>query len=207
MIELYAITESPPRELPAVASGLTCVDAGDLVALCAPAQDDQALTPGVLWRHAEILDRLMDVCDLLPVRFGTRLPDEVAAARTLSERRAELSEALDRVRGAVELAVRIFSTAIDDERPREGAAYLRSRTARDHAAGAARELVHARLAPHARDVNEHEPQDPKELMRVAYLVDRDEVESFVREVTKLERAETGLRLLCTGPWPPYSFAG
>jgi hypothetical protein len=46
---------------------------------------------------------------------------------------------------------------------------------------------------------------PQELFRAAYLVERDAVESFAAAVARLQKANIGLSILCTGPWPPYSF--
>jgi Gas vesicle synthesis protein GvpL/GvpF len=38
-------------------------------------------------------------------------------------------------------------------------------------------------------------------------VDRGAVESFVELVRRLQDTHSELDVLCTGPWPPYSFAG
>ena len=43
-------------------------------------------------------------------------------------------------------------------------------------------------------------------LRAAYLVDRAHVDAFVAAVRALQREHAGLSVLCTGPWPPYSFA-
>jgi hypothetical protein len=50
------------------------------------------------------------------------------------------------------------------------------------------------------------PRPPSELLRAAYLVDRDAIGAFTRLVARLDDRHPGLQLLCTGPWPPYSFA-
>jgi hypothetical protein len=42
-------------------------------------------------------------------------------------------------------------------------------------------------------------------MAGAYLVPRERIEEFRRSVTAAGEAEPSLRLLCTGPWPPYHF--
>jgi hypothetical protein len=49
-------------------------------------------------------------------------------------------------------------------------------------------------------------QPGPELLRTAYLVDRDAVESFVGLVRRLQETHDGIHVLCTGPWPPYSFS-
>jgi hypothetical protein len=46
-----------------------------------------------------------------------------------------------------------------------------------------------------------------EVLRAAYLVDREAVGEVARLIAELDRDHDELHLLCTGPWPPYSFAG
>ena len=54
-----------------------------------------------------MLEQLLEDRNLLPVRYGTVVKDVGAAARVLDERYDELAAALERVRGAVEIAVRV----------------------------------------------------------------------------------------------------
>jgi Gas vesicle synthesis protein GvpL/GvpF len=196
VIELYAITDDPaPPDPP-----LRAVRSDGLTALCAPAEP-RALTPEVLWRHEEVVESLMGERDLLPMRFGTVVEDEEAAVRALDERREELKTSLDRVRGAVELAVRAETAAAGDRLPSglSGAEYLQAKAHRSEAA----RLLHEPLAFLAR---ESVVKPGPELLRAAYLVDREAVEGFVGLVRRLEETHDGFRVLCTGPWPPYSFA-
>jgi Gas vesicle synthesis protein GvpL/GvpF len=194
VIELYAITDDPaPPDPP-----LLAVRGDGLTALCAPAERRE-LTADVLWRHEEVVEELMRERDLLPVRFGTLMEDEEAAARALEERRDELVTSLDRVRGAVELAVRAHRSEADDEHPTgSGAEYMDAKARQAEAAA----LLHDPLAFLARDSVVR--QGP-ELLRAAYLVDRDAVDGFVELVKRLEATIDDVHLLCTGPWPPYSF--
>jgi hypothetical protein len=195
VIELLAITddETPPK------APLRAVRSGGLSALCAPAQPRE-VTPEALWRHEALLEELMEERDLLPVRFGTLLADEEAAARALSERSEELAEWLDRVRGAVELAVRAHPRAPEAEPdPASGIDYMQAKARRMEAA----RLVHEPLDSIARDSVVHHGA---ELLRAAYLVDREAVDGFVSLVERLGETHSGLDLVCTGPWPPYSFS-
>jgi hypothetical protein len=199
VIELYAITDNGGPPLPDVAP-LELVPIDGLAAVYAPAGDAE-ISPETLWRHEEVVEALMADRDLLPVRYGTRLEDEAALARAVGERRDELAAALDRVRGAVELSVRAVGTGARQPAPSPaeattGAEYLRMRArleaGRDQAAG-------------ARASAEGRPRPP-ELFRAAYLLERGSVERFTAEVARLQNENPGLSILCTGPWPPYSFA-
>ena len=198
MIELYAITDHPTPLLPDVAP-LRLLAAGALAAVYAPAGNG-AVSPDVLWRHEAVVEALMKERDVLPVRYGTRFENEGAAADAIASRRADLAAALDRVRGAVELSLR----ALDPEAPRpdDGADYLWAQRRRQQA----RRSLHGPLAAIARAAAERPPRPPTEVLRAAYLVDRDAVARVTGLVERLQAANPNLRLLCTGPWPAYSFA-
>ena len=132
----------------------------------------------MLWRHEALLEELMQERDLLPVRFGTLVADEHDAARAVAERSEELLAGLERVRGAVELALRVNPT--EAEPPGEagtGRDYLRAKVARLEIARA----LHEPLAAIARD---SDVQPGRELLRAAYLVDRDAVDDFVAAVRR-----------------------
>jgi hypothetical protein len=198
MIELVAVTDAqalPPEPLWAVRRGR-------LSLLCGPAAVGSEPSVDDLWRHEALLERLLEDRDLLPVRFGTVVADDEAAARVLAERHDELAAALERVRGAVEVAVRVRARdPAPVPAPAEGLSgheYLAAK------AGPARtaSVVHETLAEHAR---ESVVQTSDELLRAAYLVERGGVEAFVAAVQRLQQAHDDVAVLCTGPWPPFSF--
>ena len=195
MIALLAINDDAAQQKPP----LHAVRSGTLSVLCAPAAEHE-VTPEALWRHEELLEELMEERAILPVRYGTLVADDAAAARAVAERHDELAAGLERVRGAVELALRVESNGAEpDPEAGSGRDYLRAKTARMDTA----RRLYERLAALARD---SEMQPGRELLRAAYLVDRDAVAGFVALVQQLQREHPELGLLCTGPWPPFSFA-
>jgi Gas vesicle synthesis protein GvpL/GvpF len=195
VIELYAITDDPtPPDPP-----LRAVRSDGLAVLYAPAER-RAVTADALWHHEQVVEKLMAGRELLPVRYGTFVPDPAAAAEALAGRKDELAASLDRVRGAVELAVRVEGGEPEAEPTESGRDYMSAKARRMEKA----DLVHDRLSPLAR---EHVLRPGPELLRAAYLVDRAAVEHFVSLVRRLQESHPDLDLLCTGPWPPYSFAG
>jgi hypothetical protein len=207
VIELYAVVDHPGPPLPALAP-LGAVAERDLALVFAPAGDAD-LSPESLWRHEHVVEALMEGRDLLPVRYGTRVEDEQAAAHTLRERHAELAGALDGVRGAVELSVRVLgerepSTA--PEAAQSGTDYIRTKARAAAASDRATRAVDEPLARIARASSRRPTQAETELLRAAYLVERERVTDFARRVSELQDAHSRLRLLCTGPWPPYSFS-
>jgi hypothetical protein len=206
MIELYAVTDAPGPPLPdrAVARVLP---SGRLAVVYAPAVDVEA-SADALWRHEELVEALMEQTDLLPFRYGTRCEDEDAAERQVEEREAELSAALERIRGAVELSVRVRLAEVPAAPRSDGDSAGDYVAAKARAAGFERAVsdgVHEPLRLLARASRRRAADSPSEPLRAAYLVDRNRVEKFALEVARLQESRPDLRLLCTGPWPPYSF--
>jgi hypothetical protein len=206
VIELYAVTDHPGPPLPDVGP-LNTVATDHLGAVCGPASSGD-VSPEALWRHEEVVEALMRDRDLLPVRYGTRVKDESAAARAVADRYDELTAALDSVRGAVELSLRVL---VHDEpapaaAPGSGTEYLRAKACSAAKHETAVKTLHEPLCILARASRRRSPRSPSEPLRAAYLVDRSAVESFTGLVARLQDANPEVRLLCTGPWPPYSFA-
>jgi hypothetical protein len=86
------------------------------------------------------------------------------------------------------------------------------------AAASGREYLEAKLAGERSVAALHEPlaalavaarrwpkPAPGELLRAAYLVEQPAVGRFRGAVERLQRGHPEAALLCTGPWPAYSF--
>jgi Gas vesicle synthesis protein GvpL/GvpF len=200
VIALYAITDHPSPPLPEIAP-LRVITSRGLAVVCGPATESE-ITPDELWRHEAVVEALMEDRDLVPVRYGTRVRDATDAARALEEHHPRLVRALDRVRGAAEVSVRAIAPDEADGVSSTGSEYLHAK-ARAASVGAA---LHGRLSEAAR-LNMRRPSSGTEVLRAAYLVDRGAVGTFAAIVRELDGANPALTLLCTGPWPPYSFAG
>src|SRR5205085_7858775 len=84
-----------------------------------------------LWRYEQLIERLMGCGALLPARFGSVFADEDEVRSMLRERRVELERSLDRVKGAVELAIRSSWSeelgGIAERRPSTGTGYMLGR--------------------------------------------------------------------------------
>jgi hypothetical protein len=133
---------------------------------------------------------------VVPVRFGTRHDHAEDVRTVLAERRPALLAAHERVRGRVEIAVRLLEPppARDD-----GRAYL------DRRVKAA--SLHEELAALAVAAGRRPERRSVELLRGAYLVERRAVPAFTATVEALQREHPEAALVCTGPWPAYSFVG
>ena len=193
MIELLAITDDPAPVPPP----LRVVAAAGLGLVVSAAAKDDVVDAEALWRREDLLEELMQGRTVLPVRYGTLVEDDTAAAEAIAGRAEALAAALRRVRGAVELSVRVLIRGENGEgSPGE---QLQARAAGERAAVE----IHARLSAAAR---EHARHVGPELLRAAYLVDSAQVDSFVALVRALQNEHTELSAICTGPWLPYSFS-
>jgi hypothetical protein len=152
---------------------------------------------------------LMDRGAILPAQFGGLLPDEDAVRALLRGRHRDLLARLRQVRGAVEIGLRASwsedAGAVLDPRPPSGSSYLRERLeARQSARRVASELDPlTALARGSRRALAPRPDLP---VLDAYLVERGRVREFVALVEQLDNRLDEVELVCTGPWPPYSFA-
>jgi Gas vesicle synthesis protein GvpL/GvpF len=212
VIWVYAVCERPELPLPRVRglarASLDMIAEGPLVAVLsrhAHAPDEPALD--ALWAHERVVESLMVERAVLPMRFGTRPSSTDGVREALAERRDVLLEALDRVRGRVELAMRAIqpaACAAADAPPAatSGSEYLRARLARARTL----EALHEPLAALAVAARRWPERAPGELLRISYLVDEPAVPHFRSVVEWLQREHPEAALLCTGPWPAYSFA-
>lgn len=225
---LYAITDQPQAPLPAtpgLAGGpLLTVTHQAIAAVISPIPAAHVPpTATNLWHHETVVETLMHDRAVLPVRFGTVLADEAAVHAALAAHSADFVANLQRVRGRVELALRVLwdegeHPPSDELRqpsvtlPTSGRSYMLARLEEEHRLRAHRQDAEALvsaidgvLAPLAVESTQRVLITPRLLLTAAYLVERDRVPAFRQEVEAIGAASPGLRFLCTGPWPAYSF--
>jgi hypothetical protein len=162
-----------------------------------------------LWAFEDVVAAEMDSGAVLPARFGSMVADREALERLLHARRGRLREQLERVRGAVELGVRAMCPGGSGEAGStlgmSGLAYMRGRVAENERARELARRLEDELAPLARAARLRVLPRHRVLLSGAYLVDRDRMTAFAARAAALEDELPDAELLCTGPWPPYSF--
>jgi Gas vesicle synthesis protein GvpL/GvpF len=183
---------------------------GPLAAVISDHHDaDPEPTATALHAYERTVRQLMERGAILPAQFGSVLGDEAAVRGLLRRRRKDLLTRLRRISGAVEIGLRANwrggGRVLPDVRPQSGASYLRDRLElRQGARRVASELDPlTALARSSRRALAPRPDLP---VLDAYLVDRRRVEEFVALVEQLDDRLDDVELVCTGPWPPYSFA-
>lgn len=210
MVYLYAIAESPLEALGVDGldgAALRLVTADGLGAVVSDRDRDGAeASEAQLWAHEAVVEEVMAQRPVLPMRFGSMLADDAAVRGLLAGRRTALADALDRVRGAVEVGLRAGwePEAIDDDG--SGTAYLMGRIDRDRRARALADRIEGPLDELARASERRLRPGPGALLRSAYLVDRERLDAFRARVDELDDEIGEAEIICTGLWPPYSFA-
>jgi hypothetical protein len=212
---LYAITDG---DTTAVAqrhgvgeAAIEFVPAAGLSAVVSRHEAMPGLSEDTIWAFERVIESLMATGAVLPARFGTLLADDAELTRTLEARRPELVDSLHRVRGAVELSLRghwsapIAATAA--EAPRTGIEYMRARAEPHRRAGELAARIRAHLDEYARESRHQILSRESMPVSSAFLVDRAHQDAFLRAVRALETELTDAELVCTGPWPAYSFVG
>ncbi len=160
----------------------------------------------------------------VPVRFG-QVASNDDDVRAHLESRDYLPD-LARVSGCVEFGIRVVDpdapagvahahagTGAGREQTGSGAAYMRTLASRVHAAerSRARSLDAARaldegLAEWVREARVEASERPPGAL-VAHLVQTSAADTYAERARALTRGHSPLRIVVTGPWPPYSFVG
>jgi len=212
---MYAVTDEH-ADVPA----MTGIDGGRLHRLAADglaaivsetAARADASEAAVL-AHAAVVDALAETAEaVLPARFGGGFDGAAAVVAAVAERREQLGQALERVRGCVELGVRVLAsdTNVAPAPPPDapsGRTYMLARLDRVRAAErVATELDRSLVALAHASTSNVVATEPL-VVTAAYLVPRGDVDTFRARVDGFHRDRPELTLICTGPWPPYSFA-
>lgn len=220
MLYLHAVMQatSPAGTPQAGMDGgaLGFVQAAGLACAVSTAAASDAYTPvrTRILEHQRVVEALMRQTSVLPFRFGMVVEDDDACRRLLVARSGELRAALDRVRDCVEYAIRLSgpseTAGSSPEMPTEGpgTAHLRALIRRAGAWPASTERVlQDSLGTHVAGQMLWPRTPARPELRASLLVRRPQTELFLADLGALQRSRPDLALTCTGPWPPYSFAG
>jgi hypothetical protein len=173
-------------------------------------------------RHEAIVEALRLSAPALPVRFGTVLPSLDVVASAIDERYEVLMADLVRLGDTIEFGLTVLwePSAFSHAERGEGATraqglgtrYLQSRVAayrhevrqREEAEAIARTLE-TTLGCYTLEQHRILLPTQRLAVRAAYLVRPSNVELFRAAFEAVRHRQPNLRLLLSGPWPPYSF--
>jgi len=230
---LYAIIDHPDVAACVLSPGIagatvSTLTYAEIAAVISRLEGDLVICEETLWLHEGIVEKLMTEHTVLPVRLNTVVDDEQKLVAVLAQNYQRLLADLARVRGKVELAVRVFwhgrSDRKADARVMErkvplsssgttiGRDYMamrlqeeRHQQIRRQCAQSVVQVIHGKLSDLAAESDCKVLATPEQVMTAAYLLGTDCVGAFGDRIAELAARYPELRILCTGPWPPYSF--
>lgn len=211
----------PYKDLGAVVSYVGSADVGGI----APASTAENLV-----RHEQVVEA---VCSdgALPVRFGTILPTPEALTHAMATQYSTLLADLRRIGDKVEMGITALwqqrnsaslpegdvdmsgRSALDAaSADRRGLAYMHNRQVAYRQTTAARQRAHtlahdldAALHPFVLDCHRSLCPSTRIALRDRYLLDHEQASAFQQAFDELRQRHAEVRLLLSGPWPPYSF--
>jgi hypothetical protein len=212
MLHVYALVRHPasvPDVLGIDDGPLRVVVAGHEVdAVVSDTRAGIVPSEAAILAHARVVEAVAAANEsVLPARFAGDLSAEADVGRILVERRERILAALDRVDGCVELGLRVLP-AEGDVRAKapSGGEYMRTRLGEVARARHVADTLQRSLAAVARESTSNVLARRDVLLTAAYLVPRGDLERFHAAVKDVERQLSGVTVVSTGPWPPYSFA-
>jgi hypothetical protein len=209
VIHVYGVVDGLD-ELPAL-SGLDdaplqrrCVEGLEVVLSETSTPPSAEVTRAAVLRHAQVVEELLARSDsVLPAQLGRAFRSEQELDEALRSQASQLERGLDRVRGCVEFGLRAVREASADHPEAEsGAEYMRLRLEAQRRGERLVAQLHEPLARLARSTTRRRHGEE---LNAAYLVAREDVPAFREAVARLEHTRD-VTVVCTGPWPPYSFA-
>jgi hypothetical protein len=156
----------------------------------------------------------------VPVRFGQWFEDAAGAAAQVAAQADHWSALLRQFATRAEYGVRVIPLDDESQRARDvhpppapsGRAYMEALAERQAEAERMRgtaeafaAAVTARLQDVIADSRVELRPDARTIATIAHLVAWRDAEAYHSRMRAIRDAHTELRLLFTGPWPPYSF--
>ena len=188
------------ERLRVVRVGAVAAVVGDVARLPAP-------TEAKLRAYSTLLAALsMTHQSVLPVRFGTVMQDAEELETILRARQRTIKSQLARVRGRVQMTVRIVTQGDSEQGARtrvsSGSEYLATR-AREYSASAIPGFAPLDRAV-ARWVKDARVERRGTVATVYHLIPRTAAGRYAAAIEAAAAAE-GVRMLVSGPWPAYAF--
>ena len=230
---LYCIFRSPAQPTPGIPPGVggkpvfVLAQDGLSAGLSEVAESDRVPDISQILAYEAVVEHLYRDLTVIPVRYGCQLEDASAARGLLERHRDEYGVLLDELEGLGEMGIHVLldSSGVgteNDARPvlpesspllvNSGTAYLAGK--RQRYLGLDRAALHERLLVeelwgslaglYVRRKVEFPDSNRSRLLSLYFLVPRASVESFRRAARHL-RPKESVKLLLSGPWPPYNF--
>jgi hypothetical protein len=190
------------------------------LAAAVSAVEEMGASPSVasLLAYERVVEAIHARQAVIPLRYGCVMEDESAVVRLLEDHRQEYGAQLARLLGMTEMGIRVLWPARAGVPPAvppsPGAAYLASlrdryptASALDREEGQLADRIAGLLSGCSTEQRrEVSWSSQRRLLSLYFLTSKDGVARFRSEARKI-CPPSGAKILLSGPWPPYNFAG
>ncbi len=221
---LHCIVEqylaAPGQDEPPHPQAISVVAGHGLAAVVTRGELNAAPSVDALLAYERVVECIHARQTALPLRFGCWMESEAEIRRLLEERGTEFAAQLARLRGMTEMGIRLLwpgraaavPAAVPVAASSPVAAYLDSLRRRyrdagtlaaeeDEQAGRIAALLADRFAEQRREVS---ASSRGRMVSLAFLTPRSCLAEFRLAAREIAPPD-GVKLLLSGPWPPYSF--
>jgi hypothetical protein len=201
-------------------AGVELFDAGDVALWVTRGDRPDPGIAAIRVHNAVVEAAVTEEVTPLPLRFGQWLADDAALRAAVAEKTTSYRQRLADFAGCLEFGIRLVDPAEPAATPNPqpgkaatGAAYMRalqesSRLAEQKRTAA--ESVHAAvrsfLQPVVREEKVEETRTAHAVLTLSHLVARSDFDAYRERARDIREQFPDLRMLLSGPWPPYSFA-
>jgi hypothetical protein len=198
----------------------TCLIAAHGLAAAVSAVEEMRARPSVasLLAYEKVVEAIHAWQAVIPLRYGCVMENESAVLGHLEDHRQEYGAQLARLLGMTEMGIRILWPAREDAPPAippsPGARYLASLRHRYPSANpldAEEQRLADQIAAWLSDCSTGQRREvslssQRRLLSLYFLTFKTDVERFRSQARKIP-PPSGAKILLSGPWPPYNFAG
>ena len=213
---LYCIcqqdVDEPPQE-----QGIRVVT-GHGLAVVVSRVDEPIAAPSVsaLLAYESLVERIHALQDVIPLRYGCRMESEEQIVRLLEDHHQEYEALLVQLRGMTEMGIRLLwlpsAVPLPSLPPLPGAAYLaslRNRYNSQETLTAEEVLLADQIVSLLDDCSTEQRREVSSshqgrLLSLYFLTPKSGADEFRKVVRKISTPR-GVKLLLSGPWPPYNF--
>ena len=212
---LYGIVEPDSATCP---PGTRLLTAHGLAAVSAVEETSAPPTVSSLLAYERVVEAIHARQAVIPLRYGCVLENESAVLRLLENHRQEYGALLARFLGMTEMGIRVLWPArpsgFPDCPPSQGARYLaslRNLYPSANALDGEETQLADRIIGWLSDCSTEQRREvsssrQRRLLSLYFLTSRTSVERFRNQARQI-CPPSGAKILLSGPWPPYNFAG
>jgi hypothetical protein len=209
----------PPSGLTGIhGAGISALPAGPLSCWTSTLSAAPDVSAENVAAHNTVVQAAMDgAATPVPLRFGQWFAADAEAAARIAEEASRWSDVLRRIDGCSEFGVHIASTTrtardVQTKLATTGTDYMAALARRQAEAAERRRQGEAlcawlldRAGPLVRESRTERAVGADELAVMAHLIRRHDAEAYQTMIRDVRGERPDVRILVSGPWPPYSF--